>query len=327
MMIVFPLGDGIVRIMGERAADDTNTNEPDLAEFQRYIDEMLPGGNNKLSNPVWLAQFRFHCRSIDKYRQGRLFVAGDAAHIHSPAGGQGMNTGIQDAINLGWKLGKVLRREEDDVFLDTYNEERHPVGQHLLKGTDSIFSFATRSQNSLWLWVRNALLPYVAPLMTRSRERRTQTFRWISELGIKYRRSSLVGTSPGFDGPVKGGWRAPDGKMEDPDGSTAWLLETCSPRSHTVILFSGLGEACTDEDELEKIFNKFKASKKFGSVGMVRIRDPSADGKVGYADVDSQLHQRYGMKAGGGFVVVRPDLYIEYIGSLDSADSFLTPIE
>lgn len=326
MIPLFPLEDGIVRIIGQRAAGDTNTNNPDLAEIQSYIEEMMPDDENKLSDPKWLAQFRCHCRSIDPYRQGRLFVAGDAAHIHSPAGGQGMNTGIQDAINLGGKLGMVLRGEEVDSFLDSYTEERHPVGEHLLKGTDRIFSFVA-SQNPIWLWVRNALLRYVAPLMTRSRERRTQTFRWISELAVKYRRSSLVGTSPEFEGPVKGGWRAPDGQMEDGDGNTSWLLDACSPTIHTVLLFSGLGGGRAEEDDLERTLTKFRDSKKFGSVEVIRIHKSSAEKRVGYADVDGQLHERYGMKTSGGFVVVRPDFYIEHIGSLVSLELFLTPIE
>lgn len=326
MMALFPLEDGIVRIIGQRAAGDTNTNNPDLAEIQSYIEEMMPDDNNKLSDPEWLTQFQCHCRSIDTYRQARLFVAGDAAHIHSPAGGQGMNTGIQDAVNLGWKLGMVLRGEEVDGFLDSYTEERHPVGEHLLMGTDSIFTFVA-SQNPIWLWLRNTLMRYVAPLMTRSRERRTQTLRWISELAVKYRRSSLVGTSPGFDGPVQGSWRAPDGQIKDGDSNTFWLLDICSPRIHTVLIFSGLGEGRAEEDDLERTLSKFRDSKKFRSVEVVRIRNPSAEKRFGYADVGGQLHERYGMKTGGGFVVVRPDFYIEHIGSLVSLESFLTPLE
>ena len=92
---------------------------------------------------------------MDRYRKGRLFVAGDAAHIHSPAGGQGMNTGIQDAVNLGWKLAHVIsrgrqRHEVGEDWLNSYDEERRRVGMHLLSGTDRAFGYGA-STNYFWV--------------------------------------------------------------------------------------------------------------------------------------------------------------------------------
>jgi 2-polyprenyl-6-methoxyphenol hydroxylase-like FAD-dependent oxidoreductase len=82
--------------------------------------------------PRWLSRFTDAARQADRYRAGRVFLAGDAAHIQLPAGGPGMTTGLQDAANLGWKLASVVRGRTPDVLLDTYQDERHPVGGRML---------------------------------------------------------------------------------------------------------------------------------------------------------------------------------------------------
>ncbi|KAL2758326.1 hypothetical protein ACRALDRAFT_2040541 [Sodiomyces alcalophilus JCM 7366] len=323
-MALFPLKQpGMLRIIGERPFGSDGTaaeRDPDLAEIQTMVDTLHPEGKFKVSDPVWLAHFRFHCRGVERQRRGRLFVAGDAAHIHSPVGGQGMNTGIQDAVNLGWKLGKVLRRaetpsrEEREQLLDSYHAERHPVGDHLLRGTDRFFSWVT-THNWLLQRIRNIVLHLVVPWAASSRERRARGFRFISQLGIKYRRSPLVGTAAGFDGPVKGGWRAPNGRVVDLDRPGAsrnttepgFLLEACSPRNNTILLFSGHVESLT-------IFDM--AISDLPKKGARRTENRR------YGDVGGKLHERYGLK-NGGIAVIRPDLYVEYIGPLGSVDELL----
>jgi hypothetical protein len=88
-----------------------------------------------VSEPGWLTRFGNETRLADRYRQGRVFLAGDAAHIHLPAGGQGMGTGIQDALNLGWKLAGVLRGDAPEALLDSYERERRPVGKMVTENT------------------------------------------------------------------------------------------------------------------------------------------------------------------------------------------------
>lgn len=325
VMAFFPLRDGLVRVLGERRAGNASEEDPTLAEVQAFVDEVFPKGDFELSDPLWLSHFRFHCRGVSAYRRGRLFVAGDAAHIHSPAGGQGMNTGIQDAVNLGWKLGRVLRDEEngdEDVarLLDSYHDERHPVGEHLLQGTDRIFNWAA-SQNSLVLMIRNAVLPWVVPWAVSSASRRRKLFTFVSQLGIKYRRSPIVETDSGFEGPVKGGWRAPDGELVGPKGK-AFLSSLCSPSQYNVLVFSGV-EDWRDAKlkEMEDAARNLLARKRYGRAETIRIlKWGSHEQKNGYGDTDGQLHERYGMQKGGGLAVIRPDLYIEFIGPLDSSN-------
>jgi 2-polyprenyl-6-methoxyphenol hydroxylase-like FAD-dependent oxidoreductase len=145
----------------------------------------------KLSDPVWTSRYRIHHRGVNKYGEGRVFVAGDAAHIHSPAGGQGMNTGLQDAANLAWKLALVLKGHAPGQLLDTYHSERWPVGQKVLNYTDKLF--AGMSSQSGWVArLRNMLVPLLAATLSRSGTIRARAFHFISQLGIHYHESNFV---------------------------------------------------------------------------------------------------------------------------------------
>ncbi|WP_235847621.1 FAD-dependent monooxygenase [Paenibacillus tuaregi] len=106
--------------------------EPSLEVYQATFDRRAGAGRVRLTDASWLSIYRINVRMVECYRNGRVFLAGDAAHVHSPAGGQGMNTGIQDAYNLGWKLAAVIRGA-DTALLDTYDEERRPVAQAVLE--------------------------------------------------------------------------------------------------------------------------------------------------------------------------------------------------
>jgi hypothetical protein len=111
----------------------TAEGTPDLSleAFQKVLEERTGRSDIRLSDATWLSLYRTNVRMVDRYKVGRVFLAGDAAHVHSPAGGQGMNTGIQDAYNLGWKLGQVLAGARPEL-LDTYEEERLPIAARLL---------------------------------------------------------------------------------------------------------------------------------------------------------------------------------------------------
>ena len=105
--------------------------QPTLGRFQKIVDERARQSNLKLTDPTWLSLYSVNVRMVHRYRAGRVFLAGDAAHVHPPTGGQGMNTGVQDAYNLGWKLGLVLRGAHP-ALLDGYEEERLPVAASVL---------------------------------------------------------------------------------------------------------------------------------------------------------------------------------------------------
>ncbi|GKT45914.1 6-methylpretetramide 4-monooxygenase [Colletotrichum spaethianum] len=319
VMVAFPLKDGVLRMVGERASGSKREGDPDVEEFEEFMEEMM-GRKLKIDEALWLTSFRWNCRGVNRYRDGRLLLAGDAAHIHSPAGGQGMNTGIQDAINLGWKMAAVIRGEKEESFLDTYNEERHPVGQHLLTGTDRIFTMVA-SQNTLFTCVRNALMPWIVPRIWSNKPRRLALFTFISQMAIKYRRSSIVGTAIGFEGPVRGGWRAPDGEITDEKGEKGkWLLGLTSARDHTVFLFAGLD---ADEENLDKAEEKLVTDGRFKEYGVVKIYAGETAREGGYRDADGVLHKRYGFENGAGIVVVRPDGYVAFIGPAECVEEFL----
>jgi 2-polyprenyl-6-methoxyphenol hydroxylase-like FAD-dependent oxidoreductase len=208
LLFFFPLGTPATwRMLAIRPAG--TTGEVTLAELQAIVDRTATDGL-RLRDPVWMTDFRLHLRGAERYRSGRVFLAGDAAHIHSPAGGQGMNTGIQDAVNLGWKLALDLRGIANPALLDTYPAERAPVGQAVLRLTDRLFTLATTT-NRLARLARTRLVPSAAPTVLRFAPGRAAVFRTLSQLGVRYRRSPLS-----VDGPqvancgIRAGERMPD---------------------------------------------------------------------------------------------------------------------
>jgi 2-polyprenyl-6-methoxyphenol hydroxylase-like FAD-dependent oxidoreductase len=208
LLAVLPLREqNLYRLIATRRDVAADAPDPTLEEFQSIWNDFSPLAS-RLHDPRWLVRFRLHHRGVDRYRSGRIFLAGDAAHIHSPAGGQGMNTGIQDSINLGWKLAMVLRGHAHEGLLDSYHEERHPVGQNLLRTTDRLFRIAA-SQSRVLLGLRNFIAPRVAPFLLRTPARRARAFRFISQLGIEYGESSIVGETGSWRGGPAAGHRAP----------------------------------------------------------------------------------------------------------------------
>ncbi|MET7602524.1 FAD-dependent monooxygenase [Streptomyces avermitilis] len=136
MVIVGPFGDGIHRIIvGERGAPPRRRTEPPSFGEVAAAWRRLMGTDISHGRPVWVSSFSDAARQVTEYRRGRVFLAGDAAHVHLPAGGQGMNTSIQDSVNLGWKLASVVRGTAPTTLLDTYHSERHPVGRRLITNT------------------------------------------------------------------------------------------------------------------------------------------------------------------------------------------------
>lgn len=209
MLFFFPLGSPASwRMLAMRPPGAPGT-DVDLALLQNLADRSTRD-RLVLRDPVWMTDFRLHNRGAAHYRAGPFFLAGDAAHIHSPAGGQGMNTGVQDALNLGWKLALVCRGAAAEELLDTYEAERAPVGHRVRRFTDRAFRIGTSRNPALGL-ARTQLVPRIAPLVLRSAEVRGGVFRFVSELGIDYRRSpaSRTGPRPPHGGPGAGD-RLPD---------------------------------------------------------------------------------------------------------------------
>ncbi|WP_067484798.1 FAD-dependent monooxygenase [Actinomadura hibisca] len=133
--LLVPFGDGWYRAVAWNRAHQAPDSEPvEFAEVRDTVRRAL-GTDHGMHDPRWTARFHSDERQVPHYRIGRVFLAGDAAHVHSPVGGQGMNTGLQDAANLGWKLAAALRGQAPPGLLDSYHEERHPVGRAVLRGS------------------------------------------------------------------------------------------------------------------------------------------------------------------------------------------------
>ncbi|MFF1682270.1 FAD-dependent monooxygenase [Streptomyces sp. NPDC058256] len=208
MLFFFPLGAPAtwrMLAMRPRGAPDAEVT----LELMQEIVDRYTGEGLRLRDPVWMTDFRLHNRGAAHYRAGPFFLAGDAAHIHSPAGAQGMNTGIQDALNLGWKLALVCRGAAPEELLETYETERAPVGRSVLRFTDRAFTIAT-SRNPAIRLARSQLAPRIAPLALRATGLRRRVFRTVSELDIHYRRSPVSVGSRAFGSGPRAGDRLPD---------------------------------------------------------------------------------------------------------------------
>ena len=322
VLVGFPLNDGLFRLIGSRAEGLLNNcEEPTLADFEKLFVQMAPG-HAQLADPVWISRFRLHHRGVDRYRAGRLFVAGDAAHIHSPAGGQGMNTGMQDAVNLGWKLAHVVRGEADESLLDSYDIERRRVGDHLLRSTDRAFQIITTS-NSVFVFLRTMLVSWLLPWVTKDRSRRARMFRFMSQLGIRYRNSPIVGSASTYQGSrVRGGDRAPDGEVHCLDGTATNLSALCKGPNHHLMLFSGpLGTAANEEALQGAAASFVEVNSGWAKVQIILTTAAAASWESpGYVvDEQGRVHARYGFTE-PAYVLVRPDGHVAYIGPLSTMD-------
>ena len=203
-LAVFPMkGTGRVRLVGtviERPADEHGE-----LTFDDVRDRAIEHLKFTIDRVNWFSTYRVHHRVAAKFREGRAFLLGDAAHIHSPVGGQGMNTGIGDAVNLAWKLAAVLNGGAADSLLDTYEPERIGFARRLVATTDRVFTIVTEQGPIAWL-VRTRLVPLLVPLLFRLAAVRRFLFRTVSQIGVNYRDSPL---SEGAAGAVQGGDRLP----------------------------------------------------------------------------------------------------------------------
>jgi 2-polyprenyl-6-methoxyphenol hydroxylase-like FAD-dependent oxidoreductase len=205
----FPMaGEKRYRIVGTFPEGfDQNPNEIlyDAIEQRIREDTKL---SLELSNIKWFSVYKVHTRGVNQFSVGRCFLAGDAAHIHSPAGGQGMNTGIQDAYNLAWKMAWVIKGNASESLLETYNEERLPNAQRLLETTDRAFNILVGS-SWFFSFMRMKVLPLVAKYAIGRDFVGKNIFSAISQIRINYRQSSLSQPNRDKGFKVKAGDRMP----------------------------------------------------------------------------------------------------------------------
>jgi 2-polyprenyl-6-methoxyphenol hydroxylase-like FAD-dependent oxidoreductase len=189
VLVLFPISPGRYRVIADVGDVKTDQRRPDptLDEVQAIVNQRGPGGLI-LSSPIWLASFRINERKVADYRAGRVFLAGDAAHIHSPAGGQGMNTGMQDAFNLSWKLAFVHHGlASAEPLLGSYSAERSAIGQQVLIDAGRLTALATL-RSSAWQQLRNHVASFAFGV---SAVRQTMATK-LTELSIGYPHSPLT---------------------------------------------------------------------------------------------------------------------------------------
>lgn len=302
------------------------THEPTFAEFQALVDTLGPAGT-RLSDPIWLATFRLHHRKVARYRDRRVFLAGDAAHIHSPVGGQGMNTGIQDAHNLAWKLAFALHNGARDALLESYHTERDAVGTRVLRGSDLMFRLV-RTRNPILRRLRDLAVTLVLPRGAIQR----RGARSVSEVDIRYAPGIAVTRDPGGAG-VRAGIRAPDVALRGITNDKPTRLFTilaASPRcdTYTLLLLPGTAPSPAGSAALmrlaadtAKAYDSVVAPVLIESEGsMMTLRQWAG---ACYHDDANAMHTRYGAKSATAYLV-RPDGYIAWRGMATDGDALRT---
>jgi len=281
-LAVFPLsGHGRARLIGTVRKESEARREAlswhDVSK--RLIDRL----SIQVERVNWFSTYHVHHRVAIRFQHGRAFLLGDAAHIHSPVGGQGMNTGIGDAVNLAWKLAAVLRGRAETPLLHTYEPERIAFARRLVATTDRAFTVVT-SPGSLARFVRVEVAPRLLPALFASTFVRRFMFKTISQIGVNYRGSRL---SEGTAGSVKGGDRLP---WVMTDSQPHGLNDNFAPlrsRDWQVHVYgecgAGIAEACARRGLALHAFpwqpEAARAGLKHGAVYLVR-----PDGHVGLAD-------------------------------------------
>lgn len=201
--LAFPVRTaGMYRFIGLAPEALRDRENVDFGELRGEVERVT---GTRITRVNWFSTYRVHHRVADHFRLGRVFLAGDAGHVHSPAGGQGMNTGIGDAVNLAWKLAAVLTGRAASLLLDSYEPERLPFARSLVATTDRIFE-AVVGRGLLPRIIRTFIAPLVLPFALRFSAVRRAQFRLVSQTRIAYRASPL---SDGFAGSAHAGDRLP----------------------------------------------------------------------------------------------------------------------
>jgi len=279
------ISDRIVRMIVALHSEQEKDEHRHLTvdDFQQAVDQV--GVRAKVLSAGWTAPFRVNDRQARHYRIGNVFLAGDASHIHSPVGGQGMNTGIQDAANLAWKMAAVARGA-DPSLLNSYEEERGEVGRALLRFTDRGLKMASTA-NPLLEGIRDVFVPFVSNLKPVQRA----VTGFIAETAIEYRSSSIV-RDFGGDGDLRAGDRMPDITLMSPGGKTP-LLRTWTDARHLVLVIN-----CS-------ILEVAQVRSDLPEADVVSVCTPHLDDEgIGLLGTKKKV------------VIVRPDGYIGFRGTM-----------
>jgi 2-polyprenyl-6-methoxyphenol hydroxylase-like FAD-dependent oxidoreductase len=305
------------------AAEDISA-EPTLDEVQGHF-ERLSGMKVTLSEPVWLARYRTSHRYANKFSEGRAFVAGDSGHVHVPIGGQGMNTGIQDAFNLGWKLAGVIKGEYQPSLLNTYNEERHPVAESLIKGTDFAYKGILHPSD-----IKQRAVRLFGPFVMKTDTAQNFMRNTLEELTVSYPNSALAEDHSGVHGP-KPGERFLDAHLvRHSDKRTVRLSELSRTAEWTLLMFTGIHEKSQAaafyelSDQLKVLYSGLFATHIIVA-NQSTAQDYAPEISV-LVDALHEAHTKFGI-AYPGFYLIRPDNYIGFRGPLTSSKELMSYLD
>lgn len=275
--------------------DQPSGHDPQLDDFQNAID-VVGIENLRVSDPRWMAAFRVSERKTPAYSRGRVFLAGDATNIHSPIGGQGMNSGIQDAANVMWKIALVQSQRAHRSLLESYDRERKPVSDALLRETALAVRAATAS-NWLLERIRDAIYSRIGSLeLVQERLRGT-----ISDVGLHYRKSPIV-RDCGGKAVLHAGDRAPDCEVTDKTGARFRMFDLFREPLHTAIVV--VPPPDVGLERCERVLAAYR--------DVLHI--------VVLVDGDGDFRKQYAQDPGALFVI-RPDGYIGFRGTAGDIDA------
>jgi 2-polyprenyl-6-methoxyphenol hydroxylase-like FAD-dependent oxidoreductase len=316
----FPMADGRHRVVIAYEPDKGPTGEVTLEEIQQVIETCGPAGA-RASDPAELTRFHVNQRRAEHYRSGRIFLAGDAAHIHSPIGAQGMNTGMQDALNLGWKLALMVKGQASARLLESYETEREQVGEDLLRGTELAMRVAL-TRNPWLVALRDALAPILFSSLPVAAQRLVEA---LAEVSIAYPHSPITADQRNHKGTLRAGDHAPNALARTREGAEPQSLFEIfkSPRSILLVL-----AAKREATAVERQWGEIVALLSGGYQEMIEaylVTEKATSGLDQEArqilhDFTGELHQRYEAEQ-GGLVVIRPDGYIGFWGPFGATET------
>ena len=302
-MGLFPMGNGRFRLIASNPiSKPSKDTAPSLDELQQLYDQ-------RSSIPVrfhdmgWSSWFRINSRMIETLHAGRIFLGGDSAHIHSPAGAQGMNTGIQDMINLSWKLALVIKGQASARLLDTYSDDRVPVIRNVLTKTEGLTG-AIGSENPIF----RSVFDHIAPWIVGTEFVQGNSTERMSQLSLNYRESPLS-VDDSRPGEIHAGDRIPDMMIvqrtkpgEDAQETQTNLFRLLNPDRFT-LLYANLSSPEKTHEQVQSLLLPWKHLVQGFQVS-------------GVSENTRQFKHAFG--TGPAILLIRPDGYVAFIGSDDS---------
>lgn len=298
----FPMpGEKRFRLVGSVPEELDGKEEITARDIQELLDKHS-GVETRITAVRWTSVYKIHRRMTENFHVGRTFLVGDAAHIHSPAGGQGMNTGIGDAYNLAWKLALVVKGEAKPELLDSYEAERKPFARAILNGSDRGFSLQITT-NPLAKGPKLFAVPLLFRLVSAVPPLRRWAFWFISQLWTSYRKSPAVGESGSVKRGPHAGERAPYGFFETGQEAGRSVFGLLRGPDHHLLIFEGENpdpvKLDAAREEIESLLSRYEMPV---SIHQVSVRN-------------RKLHKSYGVKTPSLFLI-RPDGHIAYRGDM-----------